>query len=169
MKKKRRGPYERVFRYVYLKLTRKNDSPECVGRGAALGIFIGIFPTLWFGPALAIFGAGLVGANRAAALLGSFACGPLTPFTWTLAIVAGNAMVSPEWQISSNLLSFEHRSEIFQRFFVTFLAGNILVSLVFALAGYALVWWMAARRRRTVLARRALLRTEAVAENSETR
>jgi uncharacterized protein (DUF2062 family) len=157
MRKHRRGPYERIFRYVYLKLTRKNDSPERIGRGAGLGIFIGIFPTLWFGPALAIAGAGLLGANRAAALLGSFVCGPLTPFTWTLALLLGNWMVAPEWRISAHLLRFEHRSEIFERFFITFLAGNIAISILFGLAGYAVVWWLAARRHRTVQARRAAL------------
>ena len=145
--RKRAGPYGRIFRYVYLKLVRKNDAPERVGRGAGLGIFIGIFPTLWFGPALAIAAAGLLQANRAAALLGSFVCGPLTPFTWTLAAVVGNQLVQPHYRIAAHLLTWENRAMVAERFFVTFLLGNVIVSIVFSLAGYALVWWLAARRK----------------------
>jgi hypothetical protein len=144
--RRRGGPYARIFRYVYLKLVRKNDAPERIGRGAGLGIFIGIFPTLWFGPALAVAAAGLLQANRAAALLGSFVCGPLTPFTWTLAALVGNQVVHPSYRIEAHLLSWEHRAVIAERFFVTFLLGNLMVSIVLSLAGYALVWWLAARR-----------------------
>jgi uncharacterized protein (DUF2062 family) len=142
-----------VFRYVYLKLTRKNDSPERIGRGAGLGIFIGIFPTLWFGPALAVAGAGLLSANRAAALLGSFACGPLTPFTWTLAVVVGNWMVAPEWRVATEMISYQNKELIAKQFFVTFMMGNITLSIVFGLMGYALVWWLAARRKLAVAGR----------------
>lgn len=142
-----RGRYYRIFRYVYLKLLRVNATPERIGRGTGLGIFIGIFPTLWFGPALAVAGAGLIGAHRGAALLGSFACGPLTPFTWTLAVFVGNWMVSPAWRISADLLSYANRDVILKQFFLTFLVGNITISIFFGLAGYALVWWLAHRRR----------------------
>jgi uncharacterized protein (DUF2062 family) len=153
---KQRSGYYRIFRYVYLKLLRVNATPERIGRGTGLGIFIGIFPTLWFGPALAVAGAGLIGANRGAALLGSFACGPLTPFTWTLAVLVGNWMVSPAWRISADLLSFANRDAILKQFFLTFLVGNITISIVFGLAGYALVWWLAHRRRAGKALRTAL-------------
>jgi uncharacterized protein (DUF2062 family) len=142
-----RSLYYRIFRYVYLKLLRVNATPERIGRGTGLGIFIGIFPTLWFGPALAVAGAGVIGANRGAALLGSFICGPLTPFTWTLAVLVGNWMVSPAWRVSAELLSFTNRDAVLKQFFLTFLVGNITISIAFGLAGYALVWWMAHRRR----------------------
>lgn len=109
---------------------------------------MGIFPTLWFGPALTVALAGLLQANRAAGLLGSFACGPLTPFTWTLAAVVGNQMVPPHYRIAVEMLTWHNRDIIAERFFVTFLLGNVVVSTVFSLAGYALVWWLAARRLR---------------------
>lgn len=143
----RSGPLARVLRYAYLKLVRKNDTPERVGRGVGIGVFVGIFPTLWFGPALTVTLAGLLQANRAAALLGSFACGPLTPFTWTLAAVVGNQLVPEHYRIALHLLTWANRDIIAQRFFITFLLGNVIVSLAFSLAGYGLVWWLAARRK----------------------
>jgi len=137
----------RIFRYVYLKLLRTNATPERIGRGTALGIFLGVFPTFGLGPPLATAGAGLLGANRAAALLSSFACGPLTPFTWTAALLAGNQLVSEEWRIARELIASGSRSEIMQRFFATFMVGNVAVGVALSIAGYFLVWWLAHRHR----------------------
>jgi hypothetical protein len=132
---------------------RKNDSPERIARGAALGVFVGVFPTLWFGPILSVAGAGLAGANRAAALLGNIACGPLTPVTWTLAVLVGNQLVSEERRIVWRAMESADRTAVTERFFGTFLLGNVTVSLALALAGYALAWWLARRYRERKLAR----------------
>jgi hypothetical protein len=151
----------RIFRYAYLKCVRQNHTPERVGRGAALGVFIGIFPTLWFGPVLSLAAAGLMGANRAAALVGNFVCGPLTPFTWTLSVFVGNMLVREEWRIARELLEQERRV-ILERFLATFLLGNVTVSLAFAMSGYVLVWWLARRyrtRRKAAFANRAIEET----------
>jgi uncharacterized protein (DUF2062 family) len=142
-----RNRYYRIFRYVYLKLLRVNATPERVGRGTALGILLGVFPTFGLGPPLATAGAGLLGANRAAALLSSFVCGPLTPFTWTAALLAGNQLVSEEWRIARELIASGSRAEITQNFFATFMVGNLAVAVTLALVGYVAVWWLAHRRR----------------------
>jgi len=144
----------RIFRFAYLKCVRQNHTPERIGRGMGLGVFIGIFPTLYFGPILSVAAAGLMGANRAAALVGILVSGPLTPFTWTLAVVIGNLLVSPEYRIGAHLMALENRAVIAERFFVTFLLGNIIVSLMGAMLSYALVWWMAVRWQRKAAVRR---------------
>jgi uncharacterized protein (DUF2062 family) len=148
MKKQSRSRLFRIYRYAYLKCVRQHHEPERVGRGMALGIFVGIFPTLWLGPILTVAGAGLIGANRAAALIGNVVCGPLTPLTWTLSVIVGNWMVREEWQVAWKLIEERNATEVATRFFGTFLVGNVAVSLFFALVGYALVWWLADRRRR---------------------
>lgn len=153
-----RGRLYRIYRYAYLKCVRQHHEPERVGRGIGLGIFVGVFPTLWLGPILTVAAAGLMGANRAAALLGNIVCGPLTPFTWTLSVVVGNALVSPEWRVAREIIEQRSVTEVAARFFGTFLIGNVVVSTLFALLGYALAWWLAARRRQVVRARRRLHR-----------
>jgi uncharacterized protein (DUF2062 family) len=159
--RRRRSRLYRIFRYAYLKCIRQNHTPERIGRGMALGVFIGIFPTLWFGPVLSLAAAGLMGANRAAAVVGNFICGPLTPFTWTLSVFVGNLLVREEWRIARELLE-QDRRVIMERFLATFLLGNVTVSFAFALAGYALVWWLARRYR----ARRLALSAERAVEES---
>jgi uncharacterized protein (DUF2062 family) len=141
----------RIYRYVYLKLVRENDSPERVGRGAALGIFIGVFPTLWFGPVLAWSGAGLIAANRASALVIMIATGPLIPFIWTLCVLLGNALVSPERRIAAELIERHDTQTVLQYSFTTFMLGNILVSFGMAAAAYVIVWMFARRFRRRKL------------------
>ncbi|MGH9793507.1 MAG: DUF2062 domain-containing protein [Candidatus Acidiferrales bacterium] len=153
----RRSRYARLFRYAYLRLVRVNATPERIGRGTALGIFLGVFPTFGLGPPLATLGAGMVGANRAAALLSSFACGPLTPFTWTAALFAGNALVAEEWRIARELIASGGKVEIMQRFFATFMIGNIAIGLALAIAGYFAAWWLAHRYRQRKFARAAVL------------
>lgn len=161
--RQRRKRFARLFRLAYLKLLRANATPERVGRGTALGIFIGVLPTLWFGPILAVFAAGPLGANRAAALASMVATGPLMPFIWTLCVLVGNLLVSEKWRVASELLATSSRSEITQRFFATFLVGNLVVGLALALAGYVLVWWLAHRHKQ---ARAARLLSPAAQEES---
>jgi hypothetical protein len=146
-----RGRLFRIYRYVYLKLVRENDSPERVGRGAALGIFIGVFPTLWFGPVLALAAAGLIAANRAAALASMIATGPLMPFIWTGCVLLGNALVSPERRIAAELIERHDTRTVVQYFFTTFMLGNVLVSFGMAAAAYVLVWTFAQRLRKARL------------------
>jgi len=143
----------RIYRYAYLKTVRQNHAPERIGRGAALGIFIGVFPTLWFGPVLSLVSAGLVGANRAAALVGNVVCGPLTPVTWTISVIVGNWMVAPEWRVARELIEQRSVQEVASRALGTFLLGNVVVSLALAVAGYAMAWWLAERHQRAKLAR----------------
>lgn len=152
-----RSRFYRIYRYAYLKVARENDSPERVGRGAALGTFISVFPTLWFGPVLAWSGAGLISANRASALVSLVATGPLVPFIWTLCVLLGNALVSPERRIAVELIERHDTQTVLQYFFTTFLLGNVLVSFGMAALAYVLVWTFAHRLRRRKLSAAAAL------------
>lgn len=146
-RKRRRGRLARLYRYAYLKLIRENDSPARIGRGAGLGIFIGIFPTLWFGPLIALAVAGPLGANRAAALVSMAATGPLMPFLWTGAVLVGNALVSAERRIAPALIEQQDTAAVFANFLGTFLLGAVVVGAALALAGYGLAWWLASKLR----------------------
>lgn len=161
-----RNRYARLFRYAYLRLVRVNATPERIGRGTALGMFLGVFPTFGLGPPLATLGAGMVGANRAAALLSSFICGPLTPFTWTAALFAGNALVAEEWRIARELIASGSKIEIMQRFFATFMIGNVAIGLALAIAGYFAAWWLAHRYRQRKFARATVLQPQMKAEEN---
>jgi len=142
--RKRRSRLYRIYRYAYLTFVRKNDSPERLGRGAGLGVFIGVVPTFYFGPIIAVAVAGPLGANRAAALAGMIVTGPVMALIWTLCVLVGNALVSPHRRIGQALIERHDTAAILANFLGTFLLGNMIVAASLALAGYGLVWWMAA-------------------------
>jgi uncharacterized protein (DUF2062 family) len=155
MKKRRaRSKLYRLYRFAYLKCVRQHHHPEQVGRGAALGVFIGIFPTGGLGPLLAVFGAGFLKANRAAALASMSASGPLIPLWWVLSVVLGNQLVPPDWRIAAEILAQRQSAELVGKLFGTFLLGNTLVSLVVSGLAYLGAWWLASRYRRFRLSRR---------------
>jgi uncharacterized protein (DUF2062 family) len=58
-----------IFKSVYLKLVKINDSPGKIALGLGIGVFSGIMPMV--GPLAAIFLATICKANRASALLGA--------------------------------------------------------------------------------------------------
>jgi uncharacterized protein len=145
--KRRGGRIRRIYRYVYWKLVRKNDRPERVGRGAALGVFLGVFPTLYLGPIIGVAVAGPLGANRAAALASMIATGPLMPLIWTGCVLAGNLLVSAERRIGRALIEDRNTGEIAANFLGTFLLGTFVVGLGLAVVGYGLAWWLASRYR----------------------
>ncbi|MEW6500652.1 MAG: DUF2062 domain-containing protein [Thermodesulfobacteriota bacterium] len=59
----------RAARYYYLKLLRLQGDPETLARGVAIGVFVGITPTLPFHTVLTLLFAYLLGGNSIAALI----------------------------------------------------------------------------------------------------
>lgn len=59
----------RAARYYYLKLLRLQGDPETLARGVAVGIFVGITPTLPLHTVLALLCSYLLGGNPIAALI----------------------------------------------------------------------------------------------------
>lgn len=59
----------RAARYYYLKLLRLQGDPETLARGVAIGVFVGITPTLPFHTVLILLFAYLLGGNSIAALI----------------------------------------------------------------------------------------------------
>jgi len=59
----------RAARYYYLRLLRLQGDPETLARGVAIGVFVGITPTLPLHTVLALLFAYLLGGNAIAALI----------------------------------------------------------------------------------------------------
>ncbi len=68
----------RPFRYLYLRFIRLRGTAEDVARGMALGVFIGITPTMGVQMPLAFFFAMLLKENKIAAVIGVWISNPMT-------------------------------------------------------------------------------------------
>jgi len=136
-------PFEKIkrrFRYHYLKILRLDDPPERIARGAAIGVFMGIFPTFGAGIVLAIAAAFILKANKAASVIGSFIMNPLTSlFFWTLSAIVGAAMFNEDSSVIMNAITGANGEGAlwnFGRVTMIYVAGNLVISVTFTAAAY---------------------------------
>ena len=135
--------WRRWIRLQYLRLVRLNDTPDKIGWGVALGVFLGILPTFGVGLVMAYFLAAYLRVNRAAALAGALIMNPwTTPFFWTLSYVTGALILGLDWKRMVQTLKDFNGGEISfgalvgQSVLLPYLLGNLVLSLTFALASY---------------------------------
>lgn len=118
------------------------DSPEKIASGFAIGVFFGIFPTLGLGGLLSIGVAWLVGANTAAALIGTLAGIPLlSPLVITASGWIGTTLMGGDWgQIASVLRHYRFTDAEFQKVFreglSVYVIGNTVLSTLCSGVGY---------------------------------
>ncbi len=68
----------RALRYQYLKIVRLKDSPRNIAKGLALGIFLGMTPTMGFQMPIAFAFASILKENKVASVLGVWVTNPIT-------------------------------------------------------------------------------------------
>ncbi len=139
----------RRARLTYLKMLRLSDPPEKIALGAAIGVFMGIFPTFGVGTLLALLLAAMTRANKAAAVLGSLVMNPLTtPFFWTLSVLTGSVLMGED---SRKILAKVHNEGLLRgagRAYLVFTVGNLIVSSLFAVATYLFIRWAVRKKRK---------------------
>ncbi len=90
----RRWGFFRQFKLNMIHLARIRSEPDAVGRGMALGLFIGFTPTFGFQILLAIIFAYLLRQNKVAAFVGVWVTNPLTaPFIYGLEYKIGRYLL----------------------------------------------------------------------------
>lgn len=151
--KRKNHPLVRVkrrARLIYLRIMRLDDPPERIARGAAIGVFMGIFPTFGAGTILSLGAAFILRANKAAAVIGSLIMNPFTsPFFWTLSVIVGSLLLREDYR--AVLTNFKgghfHILKGAGAVSMVFLVGNLVVSTAFTLASYYLVKFFIIRHR----------------------
>ncbi|MBI5970357.1 MAG: DUF2062 domain-containing protein [Deltaproteobacteria bacterium] len=134
---------KRRIRYHYFKILRLDDPPERIARGAAIGVFMGIFPTFGAGSLLALAAAFVLKANKAASVIGSLIMNPLTSvFFWTLSAVIGAAIFNEDSSVIVNAITGGNGEGAlwnFGRVTMIYIAGNLVLSTTFTAAAYFIV------------------------------
>lgn len=141
--------HERAFRwlrYMKIKFLRINDTPEKIAKGAALGVFLGIYPTFGLGILLAWVGSAIMGWNKAASVLGSLIMNPLTtPFFWTASVATGALIFNQDSRLIFEELKSRELSADggilwnLKTSALIYLAGNTIISVVLSIATYFLI------------------------------
>ena len=90
----RRWGFFRQFKLNVIQLARLRSEPDAVGRGMALGLFIGFTPTFGMQTFLAILFALLLRQNKIAAFVGVWVTNPLTaPLIYGLEYKVGRLLL----------------------------------------------------------------------------
>jgi len=155
--KDRDHPIKRSLRYFYIRFIRLRGSPEAVAKGMALGVFIGMTPTVGIQIPLALFFAMLLKENQIAAQVGVWVSNPLTTFpiyTFNFHlgkyIIGGNDFKLPDFS------SFHEIITLGKDLLLPLAVGSIISAVVASVIAYIITLkiYAAIRRKRTAFLER---------------
>ena len=140
----------RVLRYHWLKFRRLQEDPRKIAGGMALGVFIGITPTIPFHTVATLSLAALLRVSPVTAFLGIQIGNPLTAPALYLAaykvgqflLYRGQPLVFPE----SN--SFKAWIQVLWQGGVALQVGGVIIAIPPAIVAYFVTLWIVQRYRR---------------------
>ena len=94
--------FNRRFRYLYIRLIRLRDQPHELALGMAIGIFIGMTPTIPFHTVAAVALALVFKVSKITAAVGTWICNPLTVYP----------IYKYSYEIGSFVLRFDQNKKI---------------------------------------------------------
>jgi uncharacterized protein len=133
----RRWGFFRQFKLNVIRLARLRSEPDEIGRGMALGLFVGFTPTFGVQMLLALLFAFLFRQNKIAAIIGVWVTNPVTaPFIYGLEFQVGRLFLgmSPHSSHLPHELSWSMGLQVGG----PILLGSLIVGLPIAIIGYSL-------------------------------
>ncbi len=141
---------KRILRYHWLKFLRLQDDPGRLAWGVALGVFVGVTPTIPFHTITVLTLAPLLRVSVITAVLGIQIMNPLTiPFLYLTAFKVGHFLLHqgaplklPETYTVANCLDLLWRGGLALQL------GGLILAIPPAIASYFLTLWIVKRYRR---------------------
>jgi uncharacterized protein len=141
---------KRTLRYHWLKFLRLQDDPRKLAWGMALGVFVGVTPTVPFHLVSVLALAPLLRVSPITAVLGIQLCNPLTiAFLYLAAFKVGVFLLHggaplrlPETFTIANCLDLIWRGGLALQL------GGVIIAIPPAIAAYFLTLWLVRRYRR---------------------
>lgn len=140
----------RFLRYHWLKFLRLQDNPQKLAWGMALGVFIGVTPTVPFHTVAALFLAGLLGVSPITAYLGIWIMNPVTMAPlYLLAYKVGEILLHKGGPLTlPETYNFETMLDLLWRGGLALQVGGVIIALPPAIVSYFLTLWVVQRYRR---------------------
>ena len=136
----RRWPIVRQGKLNLVRFLRLPGAPDDIAKGFALGIFVGMTPTLGFQMAIAVFFAFLLRENKIAAALGVWITNPITAAPiYALEYESGRRLLGMEPLQFPEELTLETMKALGWDLMVPLLFGSLIYAVVCSLIAYALV------------------------------
>ncbi len=141
---------KRTLRYHWLKFLRLQDDPRKLAWGMALGIFIGITPTIPFHFVSILFLAPLLRISPVTAFLGIQIMNPLTiPILYLAAFKVGHFLLHQGAPLRlPETYCFADCMDLIWRGGLALQLGGVIIAIPPAIAAYFLTLWIIKRYRR---------------------
>jgi uncharacterized protein (DUF2062 family) len=140
----------RVLRYHWLKFLRLQEDPKKIAGGLALGVFIGITPTIPFHMVAALSLAALFGVSPVTAIIGIQVGNPLTigPIYLTAYKVGQFLLYHGKPLVFPQTFSYTAWFHVLCQGGVALQAGGIVIAIPPAIVTYFLTLWIVQRYHR---------------------
>jgi len=124
---------------LYRSIVTQYAQPKKIATGAAVGVFIGIFPTFGIGGILALALSWVFKYNRASALLGSAIMNPITsPFFWFISLLAGTFIWGENVDFYLNIYKNQGIFSLIKKGAIVYFTGNVIISVFCS----AIMWFL---------------------------
>ena len=140
----------RALRYQWLKFLRLQEDPRRLAWGMALGVFVGVTPTIPFHTVVALSLAALLGVSPVTAFIGIQVGNPLTvvPFYLSAYKVGQFLLYRGKPLIFPQTFSYEAWLRVLWQGGVALQVGGIIIAIPPAIAAYFLTLWIVQRFHR---------------------
>jgi uncharacterized protein (DUF2062 family) len=136
------GPTPSLLKRAYARFVKLRGCPKEIARGFAVGLFVGMSPTMGAQMFIAVPLAALFKSNKLAAAAGVWITNPLTaPFIYGLTYLVGARIIGVSGQIKAGLTDGPTFMEFIAKapeIFWVMTVGGVVVGLPLALVGYYL-------------------------------
>jgi uncharacterized protein (DUF2062 family) len=141
-KQQKRGSLNYSLKRAYERFVKIRGSPREIALGFALGLFIGMTPTIGFQMPIAVFVAALFKWNKISAAVAVWITNPVTaPFIYSFSYFVGAKMLG--FKIAPKLLTgldFPTLKEAGARILLATTFGGVVVGIPLSLLGYYLAF-----------------------------
>ena len=141
-REKKQGSSQALLRRALDRFVRIRGNPREIALGFALGIFIGMTPSMGFQMPMVVFIAALLKWNKISSILGVWITNPVTaPFIYSLTYVTGAKVLGYEKirHIDLSVSSIGTLLEKAPKIFIAMSAGGFVLGLPLAVLAYIIV------------------------------
>ncbi|MBS3137646.1 DUF2062 domain-containing protein [Candidatus Woesearchaeota archaeon] len=135
----KRASFKEIYKEWYAQVAEVKTQPYEIAFGLALGLFLGILPTLGFHILLALLIIAIFRINKVALFIGLALTNPLvTPVIYSASLKIGGLILNtPNIEVSFNLITWGY----IKHYIKPFLIGNIILATAAGLISYAITYY----------------------------
>ncbi len=141
--------WRRRCRYIYERLVRLEGDPRRIAWGMALGVYIGVTPTIPFHMISALALASLLKISRVAAVMGCWISNPLTiPIFYYGSFLLGKSLLYPGESLTfPETIDLRELLRLGWKVNLALQLGGLILAIPFGVAAYFCTLWAVRRYR----------------------